>query len=271
MKAYPLLALAPLFLPGCFLSSDEDPPRRAQVAPGMYVGDYSWIDTSERNTVETEFSLESRGNYRILTLLDNEALFGTRGLWRQEADAFRLGEIQATVDGSQPFFEWKNLKGGEEFDTTALRDVTDTSFVRKEYTIFRQKPYWITYTRRIHDAIPLGRYRFDFTYRIDTLTVQARYEIALKPEGGFSLREFKDTVAVFEVEAEWKQAGSFLAIQEYRYRQFADSLRGFPAKWDSVPGDYFWRVQGISDTAIDLWSPGSLFSRGHWDSYQKIP
>lgn len=270
MKISASFMLTPLCLLGCFMSNDDDPSsRRSKVIAGFYKGDYTWIDTSSRNTVESEFYLDPRGNYRMLTLLDNEAWFASRGVWKQREDAFFFEEIQATQPGSDPFFEWDTLKNADGQDTSEIREISDTSFVRKEYTVFRQKPYWIAYKKSTPEEIPEGHFRFSEMSGPDSLRVQMRVELDLKPEGKFFLSQFKDTLAIFQIEASWRQAGSFLDLTRYRYRNYVDSLKGFPPVWDTVSGEYFNRVGAISDTAIELWSPGSPFSRGRWDSYKK--
>jgi hypothetical protein len=264
-----LTTLLPL---GCVLNEDEKTPAPRKIAAGLYTGDYKWIDTSEANKIESELFLDPNSTYRHTVTYDNDPIVGTRGEWEPRSASLFFSKIEQGRAYGGHFAAWVPLKGDEALDTMPTRDVTDSTFVRKEYTGFRQKPYWITYTRRVSPRIPEGHFLYTDIYRVDSVrTVENRMALRLEAGKAMFLSGFEDSLENYQAAATWSQAGSFLVYKDYRYRYYEDSLKAFTPNWDTIPGEIFSRVGAISDTAIQIWSPAQFIFPGHWDVYKRIP
>jgi hypothetical protein len=152
--------------------------------------------------------------------------------------------------------------------SNAVRLVTDTSFTRREYSPVRQKPLWVTYTRRNYPALKSGAYLLVKTYPQDsTTTLDVKFTITLDGSR-FLFSVVEDTLESFQASAKWSQVGSFLATEENLQRQL-DTSRTFPA-WDTLGGLILKRLQTVSDSTFRMWSPQSFFDTASWDPYRRI-
>jgi hypothetical protein len=270
-----LTALSALFAAGCFFGGEEDSPlpivpdpkvndtlpKVRRIVPGVYVGDYSWID-SGRTGFDSEFLLDTNGTYRVFWISENEAVYDQRGAWIQrDSSLFFSGSEDTWVDGGVFAFY-----AGMEDDTNSVRNVTDSTFIRREWTPLRQKPYWITYRRVTYPKLSDGVYTLTKTFGSDSNKVVYDFNIELKA-GKFVLTVDEDSLPNFQADAQYSQVGSFLVTDKNRNRE-ADSTRTY-SEWFAFDGLLLQRLQTISDTAFDMWNPPSVFELGNWYHYRK--
>lgn len=276
MKTFPYFrsaasALA-LFLAGCFGGEGDSPTYAdsgngsAMLKPGLYVGDYTPYDTSGRGW-QSEFTLSEDGSFRFFWLLDNQPIGDIRGKWFQRDSSLHLNAVSETyLDQRQGFFVDPYPV---ENDTNTVRNVTKTSFMRKEWTLMRQKPYWITYTRRDLPRLGEGAYQYFTEVPIDA-TAKDTISIDIGLSGdGFAYKYKEHGKVFFEVDAKWAQIGSILLTYDNRTRGYLDSLQDF-APWDTLPGVLLQRVDSVSADGFHMWSPGGMSSPGTWDKYHKL-
>lgn len=252
---------SPTGVPGPATQPPEPPPIR-WISPGAYAGDYSGLD-SNRNNLESEFVLDPGGDFDLLWIVGNEAVIHQRGTWSQRDSSFFFDSMTETWLADDSLFLHP---GGLENDTNAVREVTDTSFLRLEWTPLRQKPYWVPYRKLATPALKHGRYSLTKAY--PDSTGEAEYAISMEIEGGaFSIDIARDTLEKFHSTGNWRRVGSFLALEEVQERGI-DSV-GEPTDWNPVPGYRFKRLSSVSDTAFSLWSPSTFFEpEGYWDRYR---
>lgn len=272
-----LAALSALVAAGCFFGGESDSPtsltdgnphaeqgaKIKSIRPGVYVGDYTWIDSNSHG-LESEFILDTGGTYRLFWISENEAVYDQHGNWVQrDSDFYFTGTVETWVsNGAFDGFE------AIEDDTNAVLNVTDTSFQRREWTPLRQKPYWITYTRKTFPMLSEGTYRFEKTYGSDSTAVDYTFNIALS-NGDFLFTVIEDTVEYFQNSAKYHQIGSFLITEENQQRE-ADSTNTLPETWTPVAGSILQRVEAVDDTSFHLWTPASFLEDGSWESFSKI-
>lgn len=239
-------------------------PTLKKVAPGVYAANYPWLD-STNSPLESEFILDSNGTYRLFWIQDNVAFFDIQGSWFQRDSNLYFTGIK---QGRAQYGLFRDFKSIED-DTNAVRDVTDTSFIRREYAPVRQKPLWITYTKRNFPVLQNGSYRTVKTYPQDSVTtLQVHFKITL--DGSHYLfNVVEDTLESFQASSKWYQIGSFLATEDNLQRQL-DSTMAFPAAWDTLGGLILTRLKTVSDTGFGLWSPETFYDTASWDPYRKI-
>jgi len=271
----PIAALFTLSLAGCFGGEEEtdtnpiipvDSTKAAKkLSPGLYVGDYSPFDTT--GSWESEFTLNLDGSFRFYWILRNEAIGDIKGKWFQKDSSLYFDDVTETfINQNSGFFV-----DGEvvEDDTNSVRDVTDSSFTRKEWTLMRQKPYWVSYKKKSFAQLKGGDYQYTRDIKVDDTTT-LKVKIGISLDGTAFLYSYKeDTLESFQAAARWYQIGSIFGTEENRGRSFIDSLKKFD-EWDTIPGALLQRIQDVSDTAFFMWSPGNVFSPGAWDVYNKI-
>ena len=280
-----LVSLIVLSLAGCFGGADEEggnplkPPAgnngsgARPISPGLYAADYSLLD-SARAGWESEFTLDSSGDFRHFLIVGNEPVGDTRGRWFQrDSNLFFGGVTESYIDPSGFFLESYSI----EDDTNAVREITDTSFIRKEWTLLRQKPYWVAYRKKPVERLRDGTYEYSRGVEVpaadtsadstDTMTVRIRITF---DGAGFLYSYSEDTLEAFQAKAEWYQLGSVLGTERNSSRSYIDSLGAFE-EWDSLPGALLQRVRMISDTSFQLWSPGGILSAPAWDEYRRVP
>jgi hypothetical protein len=271
-------ALAALFTTGCFFGGTddastqpivEDPkttdslPKVRHIVPGLYVGDYSWIDSGKAG-LESEFMLDTNGSYRLFWVSENEAVYDQRGAWIQKDTSFFFSHTQETWVSSGVFADFSAI----EDDTNTVRNVTDSTFTRREWTPLRQKPYWIAYHRVTYPKLNDGVYALTKTFGSDSTKVVYDFSIELKA-GKFVLTVDEDSLPNFQADAKYYQIGSFLVTDQNRNRE-ADSTHTY-SEWAPFDGAILKRLQTVSDTAFTMWNPPSFFEAGNWDVYRKKP
>lgn len=265
----PILALSlALSLAGCFGGEDDsltnpgknpkDTARSARLSPGFYVGDYSPYDSiGEWNS---EFTLNADGTYRFYWIRTNEAVQDIRGNWTHKDSNLYINAVTETFLNRGIF----GPAAPVEDDTNAIRDVTDSSFTRKEWTWIRQKPFWITYRKKDLPKLQAGDYQYVQEIKGDSVTPDKIIRIKMSLAGtDFRYSITEDTLEYFQAEAKWYFIGSLLVTDENRGRDYVDSLKAFGG-WDTIPGALVQRLQGVSDTGFQMWS-GFL-----WDDFRKI-
>lgn len=268
-----LLVPTALFVAGCLFGGNNEtstvPVTKPNdttktfkpIAAGTYTGDYSWIDTARHHGLESEFILDSKGNYRLFWIADSEAVYDQRGTWAMpDSNLYFRGASEAWVS-SGVFSDFTKM----EDDTNAVVNVTDDSFTRREYTPLRQKPYWITYKRKTYPKLVEGVYKLSKTFGTDTDAVTYLFKITLK-EGKFGFSVTEDSLESFQAAANFYQVGSFLATDSNQQREI-DSNKVFIDNWLTVDGTILKRLQAVSDTAFNMWNPPSFFEAGSWDHY----
>jgi hypothetical protein len=274
-----LVALSALLAAGCFFGgqnesstepANDNPkttdslPKARMIAPGMYVGDYAWID-SNKHGLGSEFVLDTNGSFRLFWVSENEAVYDQRGGWLQRDSSFYFSNIQDTWVANGIFSDYK----GMEDDTNSVRNVTDSSFTRREWTPLRQKPYWIAYKKMTFPKLKEGLYVLKKTYGNDSDSTRVDYRFEVKlTSSDFDFSVTMDTLRSFEANAKYYQIGSFLATDQNRQRE-VDSTNTLPSTWNPVEGSILKRLQAVSDTAFTMWNPPSFFEDGSWDSYSK--
>ncbi|GEM_PF-2323576 len=272
------VAISALFAAGCFFGGSEDTstsvviddktkdslPKARPIVPGLYVGDYSWIDSGKAG-LESEFLLDTNGAYRLFWISQNEAVYDQRGAWVQRDSSFFFTHTLETWASSGIFNNFTSM----ENDTNTVRNVTDTTFSRREWTPLRQKPYWIAYHKKSYPKLQEGIYQLTKIYgdSIDTAgRTTYNFEIKLA-EGKFTFTVRQDSLPSFQADAKYYQVGSFLATDENRQRE-VDSTKQYSA-WSPIEGSILKRLQTVSDTAFTMWNPPSFFQAGSWDLYSK--
>lgn len=238
---------------------------------GLYVGDYAPYDTAEQGW-ESEFHLDADGNFRFFWILGNMPVGDIQGKWVQRDSNLQFSSMtESFLDmNSETFPPAYRI----DDDTNAVRAVTDTSFIRREWTLLRQKPYWVTYTLRAIPAVKQGTYQFS-KYMSDTLpdtgaVDPTQVRITLDGGGDFGYTIKPDSVIDVEFDGQWAQLGSILVTRNNRVRSWVDSLKAFD-DWDTIPGSMLHRVRYVSDTAFHFWFPGNFFSAGDWGVFGRIP
>lgn len=268
--------LVALSLAGCFGGEDGGtgtpvtPQDTAKVvkkiAPGTYVGNYAAYDSTL--TLESEFSLGADGAFRFFWIADNEAFGDLKGSWYQkDSNLHFTGMTESYLDRGAGLF----VPGiSMEDDTNSVREVTDTSFIRKEWTPLRQKPYWVAYRKKSFNALKSGNYQFSRDIKLDSVTnLTVRIKIELDG-AGFLYRHSEDDVEFFQVKAEWYQHGSILGTEKHESREYDTTTKEF-GPWEPFEGSVLQRVSEVSDTAFQMWSPPSFFQDGAWETYRKVP
>ena len=266
----PILAL---LLAGCFGGDDDtstigpenpdDSPAVRKIAPGLYAGGYGWIDTTRFAGMESEFLMGADGAFEHLFIYQDDAIFDHTGKWAQRGGDFIFTGMLVSESERGVFDAYAPL----EDDTNSVRDVTASGFSRLEWTPLRQKPYWITY-KRIPDfpKVSEGVY---YHHVIDTFTVVAdtsdttavdtlkvvdnlyRFEIGRGDSLRFSITI--DSTETYQLEAEYRQFGSFLVTENHRDRE-KDSANAF-TEWQPEAGTIFMKLKDVSDTAFVLQTP----------------
>lgn len=267
-----------LSLAGCFGGEDGAPTApitpndtnkvsARKLSPGLYVGDYSPFSADTTRRWESEFTLAADGGFRFYWVINNEPIGDIRGKWFQKDSSVHFNGItESFVNQNTGFFG-----PGEpvEDDTNSIRDITDSSFTRKEWTLLRQKPYWVSYKKKAFAPLYNGTFQFSRDFKIDdTTTTTIKIKISLDGTG-FLYSYNEDTLESFQAQAQWYMLGSIFATESNRGRSYVDSLKKL-GEWDSIPGALLQRVQQVSDTGFQMWSPGNIFAPGSWDNYRKL-
>ncbi len=275
---FPLLVSAICFV-GCFFGGEEDTAtidnkdslatgKTIPISPGLYVGDYTWIDSNKAG-FESELKFNADGTFRQFWISDNESVYEVRGEWAQHDSNLHFLNLFA-ADGKGGLFKYADFLPIDP-DTNSLSQVTDTSFIRREYTPLRQKPYWIRYVKRTFTGLKNGTYQFTLTKPApsdtDSLaTMDYKYIVKLDGKSfGYSYRE--DTLELFQATADWYQLGTFFITEKNLSRSRVDTSSTF-SSWDSLPAFLMYRVKQISDTSFQMWTPGVFPTYiGTWDVY----
>lgn len=267
-------ALAALLLAGCFGGEDdasttgpENPDNSTatrKITPGLYAGDYSRIDAERYAGMESEFLMAADGSFKHLFIYGDEAIFDHSGRWAQSGGDFFFTGITVS-ESSRGVFD---VASPLEDDTNSVRDVTDSGFTRNEWTPLRQKPYWIGYRRKtdfpklsqgiyyhhVLDTFTIVADTSDTTGAVDTLKVVDnlyRFEFG----GGDTLRfsVTVDSLEIYQLEAEYRQFGSFLVTENHRDRE-RDTANVFQ-EWQAKTGTIFMKLKEASETDILLQTP----------------
>lgn len=279
-SALSLLAVlgSALSLAGCFGGEDDTPAnpitppdttakvQARKLSPGLYVGDYKPFSKDTTRRWESEFTLAPDGAFRFYWIINNEPIGDIRGKWFQKDSSIHFdGITESYVDQGSGFFGPGDTV---EADTNSIRDITDSSFTRKEWTLLRQKPYWVTYRKKTFAPLSNGTFQFskDFIQGNDTTTVKIKISL----DGtGFLYSFNEDTLESFQAQAKWFLLGSIFGTEENRGRSYEDSLKRL-GEWQAIDGTLLQRVQQVSDTGFEMWSPGNFISAGTWDVYRKL-
>lgn len=241
-----------------------EPPRVRFVTPGTYVGDYTWIDSNVYE-LESELVLEAKGTFHLGWIQKNENIITQNGEWSQRDSQFFFKSILETYVGSDSLFRFSDSL---EDDTNLVRNLTDTSFLRLEWTPLRQKPYWIPYRRRIVPGLQEGVYILKKSYPDADGEKDYVFTIELK-EDEFLLTVSLEGEGVHQSSARWAQVGSFLSLEELREHE-ADSTGAFPEEWRDIFGRTLKRLDAVSDTGFSVWTPTSArHPIGNWDVFRK--
>jgi hypothetical protein len=260
------LALAVLAATGCFFGGDDEKATGfAKVSPGFYVADYDAIpklpngEPGNWRGLGGEISLSTEGGFRMFWTFDTSLVYELRGKWGQKDFGLYFTDMMemllAQPDSMTPVFE---------ADTCEVMDVTANSFIRKEYTPLRQKPYWIKYTKADPPQVKPGTYRL--TVEGDSTT--PHFTVTINFDGQNFRYQERDTSVAFEFEAKWYQVGTVLATFENRRHFRNDSTGGF-GPWDSLTAEILQKVR-ISDDKVEIWSPPSGLFSGGWTTYSKV-
>jgi hypothetical protein len=277
MRKTALAILCALAGAGCFFGGDGDTstvdkidtlPKAALVKPGLYVAEYpAWRDTTAVH-LQSEISIAPEGTFRMFWIDVNESVYERRGSWAQRDSSLYFGKLQeAFLSGNGAFNNYSTI----DDDTNSISGVTDSSFIRREYTPLRQKPYWITYAKKTFPAIKDGDYEFETNFKEDTLpAVKLNFKLTLKGHSYVSSVSL-DGVEKGQDSASWYQIGSFLALESNFHRAYIDSTKSY-APWDTINGLVMNRMQSISDASFQLWYPsGYVDTVGVWGAYNRKP
>jgi hypothetical protein len=266
---------------GCFFGGEGDtstvPDKKDSVAvvektkllsSGLYVGDYTWIDSNKAG-LESEFILNQNGSFQLFWVSENEAVYNLSGSWAQVDSNLQFHKLTESWVRNGIFSNFTEI----EDDTNSLVNITDSSFVRREYTPLRQKPYWITYTKKNYPSLKEGEYQIVKTYPNPTpedslAKLDVKFRILLKGVE-FSLSVTEDTLESFQASGKWSQLGSFLTTENNLQRGLIDSTKSFPSAWDTLGGVILQRLRTVSDTSFHMWNPPSFFDTGSWDDYHR--
>lgn len=260
----PAVLILALALAGCFGGEDEGATNpgttdtagaaRKTLVPGLYAGDYSPYDTTR--TLESEITLAPDGSFRFYWVISNEIIGDQRGKWFQrDSSLFFNSANEAFLQSSGRF----NAGQPIEDDTNSVRNLTDTSFIRKEYTLIRQKPFWITYRKKAVGAVKGGDYAY-----VKAAADTGKVDIKLTLSGTGFLYSYADTSTSFQVDAQWYQFGSVFGTEQHRERTFIDSTKAF-GEWAGFPGTILQRVRNVSDAGFEMWNAQSAA----WETYRK--
>lgn len=266
--AVPCLTLSlALSLAGCFGGEDDslthpdktpkDTVKSSRLSPGFYVGDYSPFDSLKE--WNSEFTLNADGTYRFYWIRTNEAVEDIRGSWAHKDSNLYTTAVTESFLSRGVFGPGSPVEG----DTNSIRDVTDSSFIRKEWTWIRQKPYWVTYRKKNLPRLQAGDYQYVQETAGDSVTPPKITRIKMSLAETDFRYTITDTLEYFQAEAKWYFIGTLLVTDANRGRDYDDSLKAFGA-WDTIPGSLIQRLQGVSDTGFQMWS-GFL-----WDDFRKI-
>lgn len=271
---YALCALCALFIAGCFGGDGDsstigpektgDSTATRKIVPGLYVGDYSWIDTARFAGMQSEFLMDADGTFNHLFIYRDDALFDQSGRWAQSGGSFIFTDIVF----SESDFGVFGIFDPMEDDTNSVRDVTDSTFTRSEWTPLRQKPYWITYKRKtdfpklsegvyyhhVFDTLTIVADTSDTTGAVDTIKVVDnlyRFEIGAGDSLLFSMTV--DSLETYQLDAKYRQFGSFLVTEKHRDRA-KDTTNVFE-DWQPQDGTIFMKLKDVTDTAFVLQTP----------------
>jgi hypothetical protein len=268
-----LVATFSLAAAGCFFGGESDSDTVTDsgsrggsvklITPGAYMADeYASIDSTWVG-LESEFILDASGKFQHYFVGENEAWIEWRGNWVQKDSAFYFSKLEETeVDGGL----FDNFIPFED-DTNAVMRVTDTSFMRREWTPMRQRPYWITYHRRSIPSLKEGLYRMVTIDSSDSVPVTITNKILMKNDE-FTYTFTRGEIDTYQHNAKYRQVGSFLAIEGIRVRQI-DSTNTFSA-WASVPGTALWRLEAITDHSFRMWNSDNAPFLSFWEDYERI-
>lgn len=241
-----------------------EPPRVRFVTPGTYAGDYTWID-SNIYELESELVLEARGTFHHGYFQHNETIITQDGEWSQRDSQFFFKSILQTYLNSDSLFQFPDSL---DDDTNLVRNLTDTSFLRLEWTPLRQKPYWITYRRKAVPDLEEGRYTLVKSYLEPGGAKEYEFTIELT-ESDFLLTVSREETDLFQSFAKWNRLGSFMVLEEMQERE-VDSTGELPEVWRQVFGWSLKRLDAVSDSGFSLWSPTSIrHPVGNWDVFRK--
>ena len=185
------------------------------------------------------------------------------GSWFQRDSNLHFSDVRESFVEGGLFYPGLEVEG----DTNAIREITSTSFLRKEWTPLRQKPFWITYRKKSINTLDNGTFRFTREYVVDDST-SSTVQINISLEGkGFAYDYVEsssgDTLDAFQAQATWYQIGSIFATEQNLGRSFDTSSACLQLRyWDTIPGTLMQRIKEVSDTAFQMWSPASFFTEG---------
>jgi hypothetical protein len=261
-------------LAGCFGGDDDasttgpgnpkDYTATRKIKPGLYVGDYSWIDTNRFAGTQSEFLLDADGAFEHVFIFQDDAIFDQKGSWAQKGGNLLFTDVLSSQSNGGVFEYFDPL----EDDTNSVRDVTDSAFTRSEWTPLRQKPYWITYKlqadfpklseglyyHHVLDTSIIVADTSDTTGAVDTVKiVDNLYRFEIGGGNSFRFSTTIDSLETYQLEAEYRQFGSFLITEKHRDRQ-KDTANAF-GEWDPKDGTVIMKLKDVSDTAFVLQTP----------------
>lgn len=273
-----MFALCALFLAGCIFGGSDDTstlgPENTEgtteirkITPGLYVGDYSGVDSNRFSGAQSEFLMDADGTFEHLFIYRDEAIFDRFGRWTQKGGSFIFTDIIFS-ESDRGVFDYPEPL---EDDTNSVRGVTDSAFTRYEWTALRPKTYWITYKKAAEfPKVSEGSY---YHHVIDTFTIVAdtsdtsgtpgavdtvkivdklyRFEIGGGDTLHFSMTV--DSAERYQMDARYRQFGSFLVTDNHRDRE-KDSTGAF-TEWQPKDGTIFMKLKDVSDTAFVLQTP----------------
>jgi hypothetical protein len=275
-----LILITALFTAGCFFGGESDSPTSItkedpktndslpavkKIVPGLYAGEYDWIDTAQQGYT-SQLLLNSDGSYRFIYARFDYAAYDEFGNWFQKDSAFYFsGNTDCVADNFDGIFYAPNKA---EDDTTAIANITDTSFLRREYTPLRQKPYWIPYKRKNVPAIKDGNYAMVLAPVSDSMPYEAKLVIDLA-KNEFTFSYHHDNALTDQFNSKYDQVGSFLITKEVRYRA-VDSTNVL-GDWGLWEGYEVQTLKSISDTSFSWITPLFSLNAGVWETYKKAP
>lgn len=252
-----VLAALCLVLAGCLGSESEGPAPEAKIAAGSYEGDYSYVPDSSRQGFEGELILNPDGTYRSLWLQNSEAVYDEHGSWSQRGSALYMTHSTESWADYRVFNSSKPI----DDDTCALAQLTDTSFIRNEWIpVVLRKRQWTRYRLRVFPKLAEG------SYTLTAIADSVPHLFRVTLTGDKYQYSAGDSLETYQSESRFYQLGSFLALEESRERT-RDSTGIAWADWSPIKGTVLQRLRSVSDTAFDLWNPGSLFLPAGWDHY----
>lgn len=272
---YALSGLCSVFLAGCIFGGSDDTSTigpespgetvaTRKIVPGLYVGDYGLIDSNLFAGLHSEFLMGADGAFEHVFIYEDDALVDQTGKWAQQGGDFIFTGIQASESNQGVF----GFSDAIEDDTNSVRDVTDSTFTRREWTPLRQKPYWIAYKRKtavpklsegpyyhhVLDTFTVVADTSDTTGAVDTVKITDKlYRFEIGAEDSFLFSMTVDSLEVYQVDADYRQFGSFLITENHRDRE-ADSANVL-GEWDPKTGTIFMKLMDVTDTAFVLQTP----------------